>query len=222
MEHLLERFTAAVGAAGGSAPAADVEAAGMDLLRRWSEPHRGYHDVEHLTEVLGRLDELADHGVPVPVEAYLGAWFHDAVHEGRAGDDERESAELAARELAALGVPDDVAGRVAGLVLVTAGHRVPPGDEAAAALCDADLAVLAADAERYARYVAGVRREYPGVDDATFAAGRAAVLRDLLDRPALFSTAVGRERWEARARRNVALELAALNGPGTPVDNASG
>jgi triacylglycerol lipase len=72
------------------------------------------------------------------------------------------------------------------------------------------------------RYVAGVRREYPGVDDATFAAGRAAVLRDLLDRPALFTTAVGRERWEARARRNVALELAALDGPARPVDNAGG
>lgn len=212
MEHLLPRFADVVRRAGGTAPAADLEGAGMDLLRRWSEPARGYHDVRHLTEVLDRLAELAADGQDVPVEAVLAAWFHDAVYTGAPGADEAASADLARAELAALGVPASVAGRVAALVLVTAGHRVPDGDAAAAALCDADLAVLASDPDRYADYVSGVRREYAAVDDATFAAGRRAVLADLAARPHLFTTAVGRRRWEAAARTNIAAELRSLEG----------
>jgi predicted metal-dependent HD superfamily phosphohydrolase len=36
------------------------------------------------------------------------------------------------------------------------------------------------------------------------------VLRDLADRPTLFSTATARHRWEPAARANLARELAAL------------
>ena len=63
---------------------------------------------------------------------------------------------------------------------------------------------------RYADYLAGVRREYAALPDRDFARGRAAVLRDLAGRPALFHTATGRARWETAARANLARELAAL------------
>jgi predicted metal-dependent HD superfamily phosphohydrolase len=98
------------------------------------------------------------------------------------------------------------------LVRLTAHHRPAPGDRDGQVLSDADLAILAAGPERYAAYVAGVRAEYATVPDGDFRRGRAAVLRDLLAKPELFHTAVGRERWEERARTNVARELAALEG----------
>ncbi|MFP5336561.1 MAG: metal-dependent phosphohydrolase [Actinomycetes bacterium] len=214
MEHLLPRFVEAARTAGATASAVELEGAGMDLLRRWAEPHRGYHDVLHLAEVLDRLDDLSRDGEPVPVEAVLAAWFHDAVYTGAPGDDERASAELATSELRALGVPERVCDAVEALVLVTAGHRPAAGDPAAGALCDADLAVLASATERYEAYVAGVRREHAHVADDAFAAGRAAVLRDLLARPTLFTTAAGRRRWEAPARTNLATELRSLEGLG--------
>ena len=55
-----------------------------------------------------------------------------------------------------------------------------------------------------------MRREYAEVPDDAFAAGRAAVLRDLLDKPHLFHSPTARARWEERARANVTHELAAL------------
>jgi len=55
-----------------------------------------------------------------------------------------------------------------------------------------------------------VRREYAHLDDETFARGRAAVLRSLLDRPVLFRTAFGRQEWEDAARANAGAELARL------------
>ena len=56
------------------------------LLTRWSEPHRSYHDTRHLGEVLLRVDLLAHHAER-PDLVRCAAWWHDAVHDGRAGDD---------------------------------------------------------------------------------------------------------------------------------------
>ena len=80
------------------------------------------------------------------------------------------------------------------------------------ALCDADLAILASTPGRYAEYAADVRREYAHVSDEDFAHGRAAVLTDLLAKPALFQTERGHELWEAAARANVTAELRQLTG----------
>jgi predicted metal-dependent HD superfamily phosphohydrolase len=171
---------------------------------------RGYHDLRHLGEVLARIEELGELG---DVELVLAAWFHDAVYEG-APDDEERSAQLAESELAGSvieGRGADAA-EVARLVRLTALHDPDPGDHRGEVLCDADLAILAADPDRYAEYAAGVRRDYAAYSDADFQAGRRAVLEELLGRDALFRTAYAREHWEPRARFNLAREIAALGG----------
>ena len=38
----------------------DQAAIGIDLIRRYDEPHRRYHTTEHLRYVLTMIDELAD------------------------------------------------------------------------------------------------------------------------------------------------------------------
>jgi predicted metal-dependent HD superfamily phosphohydrolase len=188
------------------------------LVGAYAEPHRGYHDGRHLAEVLDRLELLLDqHGAEgVDRDAVvLAAWFHDAVYDGRPDDVERSVA-LAETELAALGVPEALVREVARLVRLTLGHRPDPQDLSGQILCDADLAILASDAERYREYVAGVRREYAHLDDATFREGRAEILRALLAGPALFHTAHARAAWEAPARANVEREVAELSRPGSP------
>lgn len=193
----------------GGDPAAAAGVQG-DLLARWSEPHRTYHDTRHLAEVLARVDVLAHHAERADL-VRCAAWWHDAVHDGRAGDDERASAAMAGQQLRAVGLPGRDAGHVADLVLVTVRHD--PGDPAdpdAAVLCDADLGVLASPRERYDGYAADVRREYGHVPDELFVVGRAAVLRRLVSLPRLFRTPTG-TAWEPAARSNVSRELAALS-----------
>jgi predicted metal-dependent HD superfamily phosphohydrolase len=58
--------------------------------------------------------------------------------------------------------------------------------------------------------VAAVRREYAHVPDPEFAAGRSAILADLLEKPTLFHTPYARERWEAAARANAGAEISAM------------
>lgn len=164
---------------------------------------RGYHDLRHLAEVLTRITELGeDHNA----EVVLAAWFHDAVYDGRPGAEER-SAALAQSELVGTEVDVD---EVARLVRLTERHDPAPDDRPGAVLCDADLAILAADDERYREYADGVRADVAAVPDPDFRAGRRAVLEALAARDPLYGTAYAREHWEARARANLARELASL------------
>ena len=146
----------------------------------------------------------------------LAAWFHDAVYDADparpAGQDEEDSARLAERMLAApaLTVPADVVAETARLVRLTAGHRPAPGDAAGAVLSDADFEVLGRGAQAYEAYVRAVRADFAHVAQEQWRTGRARVLEGLLAADPLYTTATGRERWEAAARENLARELAAL------------
>lgn len=210
MRDLERDWRSAVRSAGATAGDGDVARAGDRLLRRWREPHRSYHGVQHLTEVLDAVDRLAD-AAQDSAAVRLAAWFHDAVYDGRPGDDEEASAVLAGEVLSGLGVPRPRVDEVARLVRLTATHEVATGDRNGEVLSDADLAVLAADPDRYARYSSGVQSEYAHVPVEAFRAGRAAVLRQLSGSP-LFRTPQGRQLWDATARVNLARELAELEG----------
>jgi predicted metal-dependent HD superfamily phosphohydrolase len=208
---LLPRFLAALPP--GTDPAA-AAALSEDLLARWNEPHRHYHDARHLVAMLSIVDAhagLADD----PNHVRLAVWFHDAVYDPRAGDNEEASAALAARELARLGID---AAEVVRLVRLTATHDPQPGDRDGALLADADLSILAAESDEYNAYAAAVRREYHHVPDDEFRAGRAGVLRTFLDRPTLYRVLPARAALTDRARSNIRRELGRLGGhtaPGT-------
>lgn len=183
----------------------DVSGAGAALLAAWAEPHRVYHGLGHLDDVLRQVDDLAGHaGDPDAVR--LAAWFHDAVYDPVATDNEQRSAERAEQVLAALDVDPERIASIARLVRLTANHDPSSGDRDGEVLCDADLAVLASAPDHYTAYADRIRTEYAQVPDAEFAAGRAAVLRRLLARPQLYRTPAARS-WEQRARDNVTAEL---------------
>jgi len=180
-----------------------------DIVGRHREPHRRYHGVRHVTWVVRHVHTLAD-SVPVAdLDAVVAAaFFHDAVYDPRASDNEEQSARLAERVLAELAWSPVRAATVAAMVRATAAHEATDGDEAV--LLDADLAILGSEPAAYQAYVTGVRTEYAHLDADAWRVGRAAVLHGLLERRPLFATEPGRTRWEARAGANMTAELAAL------------
>jgi predicted metal-dependent HD superfamily phosphohydrolase len=193
----------------------DAEEIGRDLLTRWSEPHRHYHTVSHLDRMLSIVDEHADAAAD-PDAVRLAVWFHDAVYDPRRTDNEDASAALAARVLPGAGVPAERVAAVTRLVRLTATHDPTPADRDGMLLCDADLAILASDPEEYGDYAAAIRAEYAHVPDEAFRTGRLAVLRHLAALPALYQLPALKERWEERARANLAAELDVLQAPETP------
>ncbi|MQY03546.1 HD domain-containing protein [Actinomadura macrotermitis] len=198
---LVDRWTALAGP--------DTRHIGTDLDARYGEAHRRYHTRRHLTAVLDLVDELAGHAAD-PDLVRLAAWFHDAVYDPERADNEERSARLAERMLADTDLPAGAVAEVARLVVLTATHAPAPDDRNGQVLCDADLGVLGAPPEAYAAYAAAVREEYAFVPEEFFRAGRAEVLRGLLDLPALFHTPQARDRFEEQARRNMETELMLL------------
>ncbi len=211
---------------------------GRDLITRYREPHRRYHTTTHLAHMLGVIDVLDGEATAGPgrqrpeagaAAVRFAAWFHDAVYDigGRddAGDsdgdgdgngdssgptNEERSAQLAGEVLRAMGLPEPLTAEVARLVRCTADHRFDPDDHNAALLCDADLAILGSEPRLYLRYAEQIRDEYRMVPDALFRAARAAILRGLLERPAIYHTSRARALYETSARANIAAELERL------------
>jgi predicted metal-dependent HD superfamily phosphohydrolase len=181
---------------------------GEDLLARYAEQHRYYHDQRHLTEMLDSIDELADLADD-PDSVRLAAWFHDAIYDPQAvaGENEEVSAQLAELELSAYGVDAAQVAEIGRLIRLTAKHACDPTDANGAVLCDADLRILSLAADRYDEYAVGIRQEYEHVADRDFARGRMTFLQQLSE-TSLYATSRGHEEWEQPARENLERELA--------------
>ena len=189
-----------------------------DLLDRWLEDHRSYHDAVHLAEVLAALDELHEGG-DLPARdrhlAGLVAWYHDAVYEPEAspGGNEEASARLAQERLTALGLAPADSDLVARLVRESASHEMSADDAATRAFHDADLWILSAPTERFDAYCHQVRLEYGLYGDEDYARGRTAALTPFAERDRLYLTDHAHARWTERARVNLARELGRIAPP---------
>lgn len=198
-EQLLQRWTLLSTRTG----LRDAQSLGLDLLDRYGEPHRRYHGLAHLAEVLDRLDE-AD-GDP---RLQVAAWFHDAIYRPLRSDNEARSADLASRRLREQGIASRDIEFVVEAVLATADHLA--ADVRFAALIDADLSVLGAQAAEYDRYASALRAEYGVVPAAQYRAGRTRFLCRLLAAPTIFRTEAGIRRGELQARANLERERSRL------------
>lgn len=210
-------FTRSALAAGATAPRQEIEATCRRLLERWAGPDRRFHNVKHLIDVLARVDELAEE-THDPDLVRLAAWYHGAVFSSTAtkaysrsgGEDEVASADLATDELLALGVPERTTARIAELIVNLKRHEAAVRDIDCLALCDADLATLAADPQRYSAYRKAVREEYAHLPVRHYVEARRSIVSKLLARRHLFLSPMGAQ-WEDRARENLTAELNRLD-----------
>ena len=181
-----------------------------ELMFRYSEPHRKYHTARHLEECFAKLDEvraLATH----PAEVEIALWFHDAVYERRANDNEARSARLAVAKAQAAGVAPGSAERIHALIMATRRAAVAHDDDAKV-VTDVDSAILGESPAGFDRYEEQIRWEYSWLPGFLFKKEWDSVLRETLARPALFNTQAFRERYETQARANIQRSLARLGG----------
>lgn len=191
----------------------DVYPAFDELVAAYSKPHRHYHNLGHVADVLRVAARLADIASDANAVA-LAVWYHDAVYDPRAKDNEARSAEMASERLAAIGLPSVTVAEVARLVNATTHFEsaTEPIAGNTAVLLDADLAILGASEERYRMYAAAIRAEYAFVPVDAYRTGRIAVLEAFLSRARIYRTDRVHVEGDAPARRNLAAERAGLAG----------
>jgi len=194
------------------APPEAAEIAFEDIVARHSEPHRRYHGLSHLTALFDLLERHAPDIAPGSA-ARLAVWWHDAIYDPKASDNEERSAHLARTTLQDLRTREALVDETAELILKTKRHWDSGRASAAGdAFLDADIAILGASPAVYDAYAAGVRREYGWASDELYRHGRSAFLQSALARERYFRTDGFEIAYGAQARENMANELKRLAG----------
>lgn len=177
-----------------------------DLITAYGEPHRCYHTLVHILEMLDCHAEsrhLADN----PDTIDLAVWFHDCIYDATLeyGENERLSAEH---------LGDVYAGEcsVAAQTLIrhSAGHAASD-DPDTQLFCDLDLYRLGVPFEDFDQHGRDVRAEYAWIEEDVWTTKRNAFFQALLDRPVIYQTGYWRDRLEKQARENLSRTIESLS-----------
>lgn len=181
------------------------ESARGPLFAAYSEPHRRYHTLDHVVEMLDCLAE-SRHLAANPDIVALAVWYHDVIYapDAPAGGNERASADRLSADYAGGGAA------AARAIVLHSAHHGPSADPDTRLFCDLDLYRLGVSHDEFRAHSRAVRFEYGHVDDAAWGRGRGDFFRGMLARRPIYQTAHWRGRLEAQARDNLARAIAEL------------
>lgn len=193
-----------------------------EIDRRYSEPHRKYHNWSHIEDLLDKLEIFAGH-VHRRSVVELAIIFHDVIYDEGKPDSENVKASAALYEqMTRYETGSAPRHMVTQMIMSTDGHKPRPlfdGNHAIARrnsvlvhdykndvdlFLDLDLSILAAEPERFARYEREIREEYHMYADAGFAKGRAHVMGEFAKRDQLYRHKATRAAFDKKTRRNLA------------------
>jgi predicted metal-dependent HD superfamily phosphohydrolase len=182
-----------------------------ELQAAYSEPHRAYHNIDHIASMLRWFDDVAHNvGWQQPADVYTAILFHDAVYVPGAHDNESRSAEWARHAIASHRLPANAA-HVVELIELTAKHgklEFAHGD--AALFLDADLSILGSQLQAYRAYADQIRMEYSRVPANEYRAGRRAFIESFARKQRIYFTDYFHMLLDSPARANLADELSRL------------
>lgn len=203
------------------------------LSQLYCEPHRHYHNLEHihsLTRNISKLYDMVDFSVvskdtsefnrghlKLTDHLMFVAWFHDAYYDPYAGSPFNES--ISASILYSM-VSDDIRGSddiqfvesVAETILLTAKHSQDLSNEEHAIkhFMFLDLDMLGfSDIDAMTRNNIQIRKEYYATSDIDYYHGRIKFLQSLLDKPRIYY--ILKPEYEERARHNISQCIASDN-----------
>jgi predicted metal-dependent HD superfamily phosphohydrolase len=180
------------------------------VLSFYDEPHRHYHDRQHVYEM---FDAAAEAGLRPSVAQSLAILFHDAIYVPGAARGINESLSAQLLRVYAAGVERSAVDSAYSIILDTIEH-VPSSPESVL-VQDLDLVRLGVPRprfEHYSRQLFDEQRPLIGVADdagawAFFERLRRAFYGRLLEREQIFHAAPFRARFESQARTNLRTAL---------------
>ncbi len=178
------------------------------LVALYSEPHRAYHNLAHIAHCLRELNECE---YPYAEELAFAIWYHDAIYDPRAHDNEKRSLELANEVMSWGSFLRRTGGMVSHMIMSTK-HDGEPVDDGCKTMADIDLAILGQPPSEFDIYERQIREEYSWVDDEDFRTGRLKLLTSFANRQSVYFTEHFQKKYEAQARSNLEHSIARLQG----------
>jgi predicted metal-dependent HD superfamily phosphohydrolase len=176
-----------------------------ELVTLYSEKSRHYHTLQHLNNIFADIG-IIHNRLDDPDAIMFAAFYHDAIYNVLQNDNEERSADLAAKRMTSLSVPDEKITLVIHHIMATKAHALNENSDSNF-LTDADLAVLGNEPGTYRTYCEHIRREYSIYPDDIYLAGRKKVLNHFLQMSSIYKTTQFRVKYEQQARLNISQEL---------------
>lgn len=183
------------------------------LRARYAEAHRSYHTWDHI-EALLTLFHAHKRRFDDPQRVLWALYWHDAVYDPKAGDNEAQSAQLL-RADARAELSDERLSAAASIIEATHKHIVPNNAPSGlrrdmTLFLDMDLSILGQPASVFDAYETAIRSEYAFVDETVYRHARAAILSRFLERDRLYFNDLFADLWEDQARANLRRSITAL------------
>lgn len=179
------------------------------LVSKYNEPHRHYHNLEHINACLHQLDDI-NNLIEFPVAVEAAIWFHDVIYNPMSSCNEKRSAEYACKNLLELGFSKTLAATVSHLILATV-HPSHPHSNDEKYLADIDLAVLGSDSDIFDTYEQNIRQEFGWIPGFIYKRQRMKFLKCLITRQSIYHTAYFMEKLEEKALKNIGRTLKHYN-----------
>lgn len=179
------------------------------LNLRYSEPQRFYHNMNHVKSCLTELDS-AKQLVQQPNLVEFAIWYHDAIYDTKAKDNEKRSAQLAYDVCLSAQLQHNFANGTRDLIIATKHDALPPGIDGRL-LIDVDLSILGKPTVEFDEYEQNIRKEYSWIPEDQFRQGRSQILQMFLNRDSIYLTDFFKGKYESQARENLQISIEALH-----------
>lgn len=185
-----------------------------ELLRAYSEPHRAYHNLNHLDQCFFVFD-LVRQDFDHVHEAELALWFHDKVYDPTSSVNEQLSANQAVEFITSCELSTKVDELAVYTMIMATKHS---GDDAvqglyikdAHLLNDVDLSILGQQPSVFDQYDDNIRLEYVHVCEEQYREGRKQVLQSFLERDSIYFHPYTNSLFDAHARDNLTRAIEQL------------
>jgi predicted metal-dependent HD superfamily phosphohydrolase len=177
------------------------------IHKKYSEKHRAYHNIEHISDCLSKLDSITAK-VLFRKEIELSIWFHDVIYNPYGKENELKSAKKAIDFLEKQSNNEELKSRIYDLIMVTL-HNRKPTNEAEKIIMDIDISILGSDYNEYKTYSKKIRKEYKMVPSILYKKKRKEILSSFIKKDKLYYSNYFCD-LEMNARNNLRREILEL------------
>ena len=178
----------------------------LELINKYNEPHRHYHNLDHILYCLDKLKEV--HGIEYDdIALRFGIWYHDSVYNIDDNKNEEKSAEFAEKHLLQIMSPCSLIENVKAIILVTKHFQASQLFQLECKLIvDIDLSSFG-DRPEFQHGCELIRKEYADIDEKVYLRERIKILFNFVTRPNIYLTNYFREKYELLAFENICSEI---------------
>ena len=171
------------------------------LIQAYNEPGRFYHTLQHIEVCLGLFEDVKEIAKN-PDALALSIWFHDAIYNPGARDNEQRSADWFMAESKDI-FDDNLRQTVYANIMATLHCDIEIEDQDVQLMIDIDLSSFGMPWAVFLRDSENVRKELPHLSDTEFYPKQCAFSQRLLEKSRFYQSDYFYQHYENQVRKNL-------------------